>query len=794
MKRKAYILGAGVSGLVTAWKLLERGWEVEIFEKEPFIAGMSRTWRWGDFLVDVGPHLFHTPDPQMAEFWESEFGDLFVKDDYRCCNVKGKNFDEYYPYPLSYESIAKYPKEVARRVITELEQANALDRTKARSYKEYIRALVGPTLQEMFFERYPKKVWGLSTDEMTPLWAPKRVELRQKDTAFYHGQWNAAGKFGTGCVYDEIQKRIVKLGGKIHLSEPVVGVTTKGHEILELKLKNGRNLSVGTQDVVISTIPINVMSQLLGFACPLTFRGIISVFIAINKEYAIPDKLHWLYYDAPELIFNRISEQKKLSRDTAVPGKTCVTLEIAYSKDDELDRQSDQALVDRALNDFLKTGLAKKEEILATSIHRQSAVYPLLRKDYQHDLANAQSRLGEYNQLYTIGTTGEFSYADSQILFQKAFDLVDILTNQYSDFSQVKRKQNVTKLNEVVELAGRAVGDGHKPFIIAEAGLNHNGSLEMALRLIDKAVEAGVDAVKFQTYQSANRISGKVKKMKYAETVIGTEETLLEMFQRHELKKEDHVHLFDYAKNKGILIFSTPFDEGSVELLESVGTPFYKLASFDLVNIPLLKKVASTKKPLILSTGMSTIGQIEEALEAVKSEGNANVILLHCVSSYPAAPESMNLRVIETLKKSFRVPVGFSDHTLGVTVSQLAMAIGANAIERHFTLDRMLEGPDHVFSSEPEEMKVLVRTAGQINQILGDGVKRIQPNEYDTINAQRKSLYAKVPIAKGQIIERDAIAIKGPGGGLQPVYLDIVAGRPARHAIEADFPITWEDI
>ena len=794
MSRKAFIIGAGVSGLVTGWKLLERGWDVEVFEREPYYGGMARTWRWGDFLIDVGPHLYHTPDPLIAETWEREFGDLFVKGDFWCKNVKGDSFDEHYEYPLSYEALARYPPVIRQQIFQELEHVNAEERAKARSYREYVRALVGPTLQKMFFEEYPKKIWGLSTEEMTPLWAPKRIELRQKDTPFYHGQWNAVGKYGTGCIFDRVYDKIMKLGGSVRLRDGVSGLGLNNGTIEGMRLASGESLSVARDDVVVSTIPINVLSRFLGVPTKLEFRGITSVYLAFEREYVLPDGIHWLYYDSPKVLFNRISEQKKFSPECAVEGKTCITAEIAYSRGDEIDRARPERLIETVLDQVLMVGLADRDEYIAGTINRQPAVYPLLFKDYQHDLAEVQSRLGRFSQLYSIGTTGEFSYADSQILFAKAFDLVDLLTDQHSEFSQVKRKQVAVKLNEKVSLGERSIGDGERPYIIAEAGLNHNGSLEMALQLIDKASEAGCDAVKFQTYQSADRISGKVKKVRYAETVVGTEETLMEMFERLELTREQHGRLFAHARERNIEIFSTPFDRESVDLLESFGVGLYKIASFDLVNLPLLKYVASKGKPMIISTGMSTLGDIEEALEAVRSEGNPNVVLLHCVSAYPAAPENMNLKAIQTLKNSFDVPVGLSDHTLGIMVAEIALAVGANVVERHFTLDRTLEGPDHILSSEPSEMRDLVRCASLVNAILGDGRKRIQPPEYDAINTQRKSLYASVDIAEGESITREQVAVKGPGGGLQPRYLDIVIGRPARRPIEADHPITWEDV
>lgn len=794
VKQRAVILGAGVSGLVTGWKLLEKGWDVEIIEKEPFYGGMARTWQWRDFLLDVGPHIYHTPDAQLAEFWTREFGDLLVKGDFWCKNVKGAGFDQYYDYPLSLESISRYPASLKQQILSELEAVNPNAKAQARNYREYIVALVGPTLQKMFFEEYPRKIWGLSTEEMTPNWAPKRIEMREKISSFYNGQWAAVGKYGTGCVYDRIYQKILALGGRVRLGQGLRSLAQHDHLITKLLLDNGEYLEVSSRDVIISTIPLNQLCRFLGIQTTLSFRGVTSVYLAFRRKHVLPEGLHWLYYDHPELLFHRLSEQKRFSIDCAVEDKTCLTAEIAYSPGDAIHRTPPGQLIQTVLDQVRRVGLARPEEFIAGTVNRQQAVYPLLHKDYQHELAQAQSRLGEFRQLYSIGTTGEFNYADSQILFLKAFDIADLLTNQYSELTRVKRKQYAVELNRSLSFNGKPVGEGHYPYIIAEAGLNHNGSLDLAFKLVDLAVETGCDAVKFQTFKSSSRISGKIKKARYAETTLGEQETLLEMFQRLEFGLEEHKRLFAYARERGIEIFSTPFDFESVDLLESLGVHLYKIASFDVVNIPLLKYVAATNKPMVVSTGMSTLGQIEEALEAIRSEGNPNVLLLHCVSAYPAAPENMNLNVIKTLKRTFGVPVGLSDHTLGTKVSEIALALGANAIERHFTLDRTMEGPDHIFSSEVSEMRELVRYARIINSILGNGRKKIEASEYDMINTQRRSLYARVDIAKGQMITRQMIEIKGPGVGLEPRNLDLIVGRIAQRDIKADYPITWESV
>ena len=266
------------------------------------------------------------------------------------------------------------------------------------------------------------------------------------------------------------------------------------------------------------------------------------------------------------------------------------------------------------------------------------------------------------------------------------------------------------------------------------------------------------------------------------------------MFSRLSLSQSDTKKLFNYAKKKKIDIFSTPFDIKSVDYLEKLGVKFYKLASVDLVNIPLIKKLGNTQKPLIMSTGMSNLGVIEDAVEAFKKTGNNNLILLHCLSSYPANEKEMNLNAIKTLKRTFNIPVGLSDHYPGIDISLMSIGLGANIIERHFTLDKSLEGPDHILSSEPEELNQLIKIASQSNLILGDGQKRIQPSEYLVINTQRKSLYAAKNLKVGDKLSLNKIIVKGPGGGILPKYISLIENRIIRKPIKKDHPITWENI
>ena len=277
------------------------------------------------------------------------------------------------------------------------------------------------------------------------------------------------------------------------------------------------------------------------------------------------------------------------------------------------------------------------------------------------------------------------------------------MVNKYKFHTNETKNTNTSRLNKVI-INKRKIGTGRKTFIIAEAGLNHNGSLEIAKKLIDSAKKTNCDAIKFQSFLPNSRVSKIVKSEKYAEKIIGTQESISELFNRLSLNFKTQKKIFDYARKKKILIFSTPFDFKSADFLDNLGVSVFKIASADLLNIPLIKHVSKKLKPMIISTGMSKISEIDDAVEAVKSTGNKDLILLHCNSSYPSTYAEVNLKFIETLKKMYNIPIGFSDHTTDLLSSKVAIARGANVIERHFTLNKM-EGPDHLLSSDMKEMK-----------------------------------------------------------------------------------------
>jgi N,N'-diacetyllegionaminate synthase len=332
---------------------------------------------------------------------------------------------------------------------------------------------------------------------------------------------------------------------------------------------------------------------------------------------------------------------------------------------------------------------------------------------------------------------------------------------------------------ESIEIAGHRLERGEPCFIIAEAGVNHNGSFALAIELAEAAARAGADAVKFQTFIAESVVAAGAPKAEYQKETTSPGESQLEMVKRLELSFAEFAGIKAHCDGIGIVFLSTPFDFESVDLLTSLDVPAFKVSSGDLTNHPLLEYVARQNKPVILSTGMSNLSEVEEAAGVIRSTGNKQLVILHCVTNYPAEPDDVNLRAMHTMAEALRVPIGYSDHTAGGEVALAAVALGACIIEKHFTLDRNLPGPDHRASLEPEELGVLIRGIRKVEAALGDGRKLPAASELDTANVARRSLIAAGNIPAGTIIAREMIAVKRPGTGLPPAMLNVIVGRTA---------------
>lgn len=341
-----------------------------------------------------------------------------------------------------------------------------------------------------------------------------------------------------------------------------------------------------------------------------------------------------------------------------------------------------------------------------------------------------------------------------------------------------------------VKINGRKIGNGYPPYIVAELSANHNGSLDNALSTITTAKKEGADAIKLQTYTPDTiTINSELPDFKIKEGLWeGT--TLFELYQKAHTPFEWHKELFDHARKIGITCFSTPFDETAVDLLEDLNAPAYKIASFEAIDIPLIKYVAQTGKPMIISTGMADLAEIQEALEAARSYGSREVILLHCVSSYPAPLDQCNLKTIPDLANRFGVVSGLSDHSLGTNVALGAVALGAAFIEKHFILDRKVGGPDSTFSIEPHELNILCQQSKDIWSAIGKASYEPQEAEQSNI-AFRRSIYFVEDLKKGELITEESIKRIRPGYGLKPKYFDSLLGRKVNCDVQRGQAVNW---
>jgi N,N'-diacetyllegionaminate synthase len=325
-------------------------------------------------------------------------------------------------------------------------------------------------------------------------------------------------------------------------------------------------------------------------------------------------------------------------------------------------------------------------------------------------------------------------------------------------------------------------------FIIAEAGVNHNGSIDLAKKLIDVASSAGVDAVKFQTFKAENLATKNAEKANYQKNTTDQKENQFSMLKKLELSKEMHLELINYSKNKNIKFLSSPFDHDSIELLKDLGLEVFKIPSGEITNLLYLRHIGKLNKKIILSTGMSNMDEVKNALDILVNSGTKknNITILHANTEYPTPMEDVNLRAMVTIGEELNVGFGYSDHTLGIEVDIAAVAMGASCIEKHFTLDCNMEGPDHKASLEPDQLREMVKAIRNIELALGNGIKKPSKSELPNIQIVRKSIIAKTKIKKGDVLKENNLAVKRPGGGISPMKWDDVVGTKATKDYKED--------
>jgi len=348
---------------------------------------------------------------------------------------------------------------------------------------------------------------------------------------------------------------------------------------------------------------------------------------------------------------------------------------------------------------------------------------------------------------------------------------------------------------EKLNFSGRLIGPGEPPYIIAEIGSNHNGDMNLCKKMIDVAKECGADAVKFQSWSKTSLVS----RAEYARNTQYSDKkrhfgSLEEMVDRYQLTPEQHYEVAPYCQEKGIIFLSSSFSPEEVDMLDSLDVPAFKIASMDINHLLLLEYIASKKRPVILSTGMATIGEVERALDILQHGGSGPVALLHCISIYPPAYESIHLRNIATLQQVFDVPVGFSDHTLGTAIPLAAIALGACLIEKHFTLDKDMEGWDHAISADPTELEIIVREGRNVFTALGSTVRLVSEAEMSKRTKFRRRVVVRQAMKQGETVGLEDLDFKRPGTGIHPNEFRYVVGRTLAHDIESDYELEWSDL
>ncbi len=788
-KKKFIIIGAGISGLTLALELKKKNQEVIIFEKLKFPGGLTRTEKVKGINYDCGPHLYHTNNSDIKNYWFKLF-----KKNVRSPKLFGANFKngKFYEYPISKESLSKqFPKNERLKIIKELENRN-LDMVKsAKNYEEFVNIIAGKTLAKIFFTKYPTKLWGISPNKLSAKFAPRRVEIRDDSRPFHSGQNKWAGVLNNGCgtLSKSIENELKKLGTNVNYETELKGIKQNGTEIKEL-IFNKEKIKINPYDTVISTLPITNLSKLLKIKSNLWNRS-LKIACFVTKKTILHKKYSFLYFDDQNIFFHRVSLLDDFAVNNSPKGKSILSCEVSYKEGDKIDKLSDQKILARCKQDLINLNIIKKgQKIYNLHLLHAGPVYPVVQNGYEKKLSKVKSEIEKFNNLYTHGSLAEFEYADTQILTAKSIDLAKILLDKEQEsFS----KSIKTKPSEEIKIENFRIGKNNPAYIIAEAGLNHNGDLDNVYKLIDLAKKAGAQAIKLQTYKKG-RISKKVRTSRYYEDLIDSQDSLSNFIDEIRFSKVDLMKIFKYAKNKKITLFSTPFDFESLNQLESLGCPAYKISSMDLVNIPLIEETSKLNKPIILSTGMSELADIEKAINTVLNCGNSKLIVLHCVSSYPCNAKNANLPKILDLKRTFKIIPGYSDHTLGIDIAISSIAMGAKVIEKHFTLDKNMDGPDHNFSLNYEELKQLIesiRNTEDAMQNIGFG---IQNCELNTAQNLRRSIFFRKKIKKGEKIKIDHIEIKSPGIGINPKYFDKILDKKVNKTILEDFPLTWEDI
>ena len=789
------IIGAGVSGLVLGYELVTHGHKVTILERTENVGGLARSFQSKGLNIDSGPHLFHSAHAEIIDYWRSFVGDLLVEKNFYSGNYVNGNI---YDYPINKESMChQFSEDDLKTINKQLSESDPDKVASSKSYDDYVGNLAGPFLADMFFKRYPAKLWGIDTSKLSARFAPRRIEIRDTRRPFHSGEGKFAGVIEGGCglLAKKLAASFIDLGGKIKFGREIVGFNSNKCD--ELKTISTINFSDGVTEqvddaIVISTAPLSTSASFFDLETSLYFRSCHSLVFVTKGEDPFPASYDWLYFGEADVPFHRVGMQTRFSRRDVPDGVHIMCCEISYTKKPtDIEIKEWEAISREKLIGY---GLLRDDEIISVIHDDLGPVYPGFYIGHESEVSRLNAHLSKYDNFYMLGSLAEYAYSDLQVLTAKAIDLAtELHTSQGSGGNEMLKDKALIEPSKSFKFGTHSISSLKEDpvFLIAEIGLCHNGSVEICKELILKSKEAGFDAAKIQTY-SEGRVSSKTRTSRYYEETLDQEESISKFLDRIIFTKSELNEIFLYAREIEIELFSTPFDVGSLDLLDELGVSGYKISSMDLVNLPLISAVARKGKPVILSTGMAKMGEIETAIEACLAEGCADIVVLHCVSAYPCALEFANLPRISRIADSFGVLVGYSDHTLEVVTPSLAIATGARVIEKHVTLDRAMDGPDHNFSLDPLGMHEMVDLARKTEKAFSNHQMSASGGELLAKQNLKRSIYVAKDCPAGTKLTEDLLNIKSPGDGIPAKFYNLILNKITVADIKEDYPLTWD--
>ena len=796
-RQQFFIIGAGVSGLVLGYELAVRGQKAIIYEESNRVGGLAHSFNSDGLYIDSGPHLYHSIHAEIIEYWRTFVGDLLVEREFYSGNyLDGKIYD----YPINKESMRdQFSKEELNEILSQLKESSPEKVAASRNYNEYVNNLAGPLLAKMFFTNYPSKLWGLDTNLLSARFAPRRIEIRDERRPFHSGEGKFAGVIEGGCgiLAERIAEGFLENGGTIEFGRKVDGFEACEHvdkkTISTIRLSDGSTVDMENA-TVISTVPLSTSAGFFGYETSLYFRSCYSLVFVTRGTDPFPPEYDWLYFGNDEVPFHRVGMQTRFSRQGIPDDMHIMCCEIAYTDKPSKEKIEYWETISREkLGEY---GLLSERDIVSVIHHDIGPVYPGYFIGHESEVARVNAHINEYDNFYSLGSLAEYAYSDLQVLTAKAIDLAHELSfNENSSKNEMLKQKSLSIPDEHFYFGKEVISNSKSDpvFLIAEIGLCHNGSVDLCKQLIQKSKEAGFNSAKIQTYD-LGRVSSKTRTSRYYEETLDQEESISSYLDRIIFTEDELKEIFLFAKDIDIELFSTPFDLRSVDLLEGLGVKGYKVSSMDLVNLPLIERLARLGKPLILSTGMAKMGELESAIEVCLMNGCSSIAVLHCVSSYPCPLEFANLSRISRIAESFGAITGFSDHTLEVVTPSLAVAKGARVIEKHVTLNKAMDGPDHNFSLDPPQMREMVALVRKTEEALRPHQTEISRGELSAKQNLRRSIYAARDCPKGTKLTREYILIKSPGDGIPAKYYDLILGKKLVSEISEDYPITWDHL